>query len=231
MRITYFAHACFGLEGAGLRILMDPYEPMGFGGRMRYTPIPGTWDVVVVSHEHADHDYVVPSFGTPDVLTGPGIAQGLELRTITAPHGDAAGTMEATTRVGRLVLEDLTVVHPGDLAGPLDEAAAAVLRPVDILFVPVGGYFTAGPEEALALIAQLTPRVAIPMHYKTPHADLTIGSLEDFLRDVRYPMRRLNAGAVDLDRDSLPPRTEVWTLRPTTAPCGATALTGARVKP
>lgn len=218
MKITYFAHSCFGLEGAGLRVLLDPYEPGGFGGRMRYTPIPGAWDVVVVSHEHADHDHVAPSFGAPEVLRGPGIARGLELRTVTADHGDAAGTMETSTRVGRLVLEDLALVHTGDLAGPLDESTAAVLRPVDILFVPVGGHFTAGPQEALALIEQLAPRVAIPMHYKTPHADLTIGPLDDFLRVVRHPMRRRVEGSVDLDRDNLPPRTEVWTLRPTGFP-------------
>jgi len=218
MKITYFAHACFGLEGAGLRVLLDPYEPMGFGGRMRYTPIPGTWDVVVVSHEHADHAHVAPSFGTPDVLRGPSTARGLDLRTLTAPHGNAGGTVDATTRVGRLLLEDLAVVHPGDLAGPLDETTAAVLRPVDVLFVPVGGHFTAGPGEALEFIAQIAPRVAIPMHYKTPHADLAIGPLEDFLRDVPYPMRRLSAGTIDLDRDSLPARTEVWTLRPTSLP-------------
>ncbi|MFH1533276.1 MAG: MBL fold metallo-hydrolase [Pseudomonadota bacterium] len=220
MRITYFAHACFGLEGTGLRVLLDPYEPMGFGGRIRYTPIPGTWDVVVVSHEHADHAHVAASFGTPDVLRGPGTARGLDLRVLSAPHGDAGGTVEATTRVGRLVLEDLAVVHLGDLGGPLDETTAAVLRPVDVLFVPVGGHFTAGPAEALDLIAQLNPRVAIPMHYKTPHADLAIGPLEDFLRGVRCPMRRLNVGAIDLDRDSLPARTEVWTLRPTAIPRG-----------
>jgi len=218
MRITYFAHACFGLEGAGLRVLLDPYEPGGFGGRMRYTPIPGAWDVVVVSHEHADHAHIAPSFGTPDVLRGPGVAQGLELRTLTAPHGDAGGTVETSTRVVRFVLEDLAVVHLGDLAGPLDETAAAVLSPVDVLFVPVGGHFTAGPAEALALIAQLAPRVAIPMHYKTPHADLPIGPLDDFLQNVRYPVRKLHTGTVDLDSDSLPARTEVWTLRPTCIP-------------
>lgn len=218
MRITYFAHACFGLEGAGLRVLMDPYEPGGFGGRMRYTAVPGTWDAVVVSHDHADHAHLAPSFGDPTVLRGPGRVQGLELSTLTAPHGDAGGTMETTTRVNRLVLGDLTLVHPGDIAGPLDDATAAVLRPVDILFVPVGGHFTAGPDEALALIAQIAPRVAIPMHYKTPHADLTIGSLEDFLREVRYPMRRLNTGTLDLDPEALPARTEVWTLRPISVP-------------
>jgi len=221
MKITYFAHSCFGLEGAGLRVLLDPYEPGGFGGRMRYTPIPETWDVVIVSHEHADHDHVVPSFGDPAVLRGAGEARGLDLRTLTVPHGDAEGTVDATTRVGRFLLDDLAVVHLGDVAGPLDEAAAAVLRPVDLLFVPVGGYFTAGPAEAMALIAQLAPRVVIPMHYKTPHADLQIGPLEDFLAEVRYPLRRLTAGSVDLDRASVPARTEVWTLRPTTFPRSA----------
>jgi L-ascorbate metabolism protein UlaG (beta-lactamase superfamily) len=217
VRITYFAHACFGLEGDGLRILLDPYEPGGFGGRMRYTPIPGAWDIIVVSHEHDDHAHIAPSFGEPEVLRGTGSARGLELRTHLASHGDAGGTMDATTRVGSLVLENLVLVHPGDLAGPLDEATADDLRPVDVLFVPVGGHFTAGPSEALALIEQLAPRVAIPMHYKTPHADLAIGPLEDFLNLADLPSRRLNS-TVTLDQSTLPTSTEIWTLSPEACP-------------
>ena len=33
--------------------------------------------------------------------------------------------------------------------------------------VPVGGYYTIGPEEAKALIDDLQPKVVIPMHYRT----------------------------------------------------------------
>ena len=218
MRLTYFAHACFGLVGEDLRVLLDPYEPMGFGGRMRYTAIPGTWDALVISHEHADHAHVVPSFGAPVVLREAGTCRGLTLDTWTTAHGDAGGTMETTTRVGRLEVEGLVLVHPGDLAGPLDAATAAAIGPVDVLLVPVGGHFTAGPAEALALIAQIAPRVAIPMHYKTPHADLTIGTLDEFLRVVPYPLRRIEAGTVDLAASPLPTSTEVWTLHPTACP-------------
>jgi L-ascorbate metabolism protein UlaG (beta-lactamase superfamily) len=218
MRITFFAHACFGLAGGGLRVLLDPYEPMGFGGRMRYTPVPGTWDVVIISHEHADHAHLADSFGAPEVLRGPGAVRGLTLKTWTAPHGDAAGTMDTTTRVGRLALDGLVLVHPGDLAGPLDAEVAAALGPVDVLFVPVGGHFTAGPAEALALIAQVAPRVAIPMHYKTPHADLAIGPLDDFLRDSGLPVRRFDPGTADVDGVGLPRSTEIWALQPTRVP-------------
>jgi len=230
MKITYFAHACFGVEARGLRVLLDPYEPGGFGGRVRYTPVPGTWDVVIVSHDHRDHDHVAASFGTPAVLRGPGRARGLELRCLEAPHGDAGGTLTATTRMGRFELEGLALLHPGDVAGPLEPATVAALRPVDVLFLPVGGHFTAGPEEARALVAQLTPRVVIPMHYRTPHADLAIGSLEDFLAVVPWPIRRRGEATVELEAPRLPPRTEIWTLRPLALPpAGAPPRAGGTV--
>lgn len=215
MKVSFFGHAAVGLRAGGIGVLLDPYEPQAFGGRIKYSAIPGRFDVVVISHEHLDHNHVAPSFGNPHVVRGPCTFAGLDFRCLVGAHGDAAGTVDFETRITRFVLDDVAVVHPGDLGAPLSAESCAVLGDVDLLFVPVGGHFTMGPEGAREMIAALRPKVAIPIHYKTPFADLAIGPLQDFL-DLAgsIPVRRFASGEIDISADSLPVRTEIWVLPP-----------------
>lgn len=214
MKIHYYGHAALGLEGdGGMRILLDPYMPGAFDGRMGYGPIPGTWDVVIVSHEHLDHNYIAPSFGKPVVVKGPASVAGLEVATFAGRHGTNEGTMEAATSIARFTLDDLTFVHPGDLAEPVDEALIANLKAPDVLFVPVGGRFTFDGEAAARFVNALCPKVAIPIHFKTAAVDLPIAPPDVFLD--RFPTyRRFGSGSISLTTGSLPSRTQVWYLPP-----------------
>lgn len=214
MKITYFGHSCFGLEEQGLRILMDPYRSGAFNNRFRYRPVPGKWDVVLISHDHEDHNHVMPSFGKPAVLTGPGEGAGLRVRAFQARHGDAGGRVNASTRIFRFELGGLSLVHPGDWNGLGDDSLFGNLVPVDVLFMPVGGTFTAGPEEAEAVLGRLQPKLVLPMHFKTGSADLTILPLEAFVKLTTYPVSRRLASTLDVTPATLPARTTVTVLDP-----------------
>ena len=51
----------------------------------------------------------------------------------------------------------------------------------DCLLIPVGGYYTIDSRQAKQVIAQLSPRVIIPMHYRTDRTGFAqISRLEDF---------------------------------------------------
>ena len=70
----------------------------------------------------------------------------------------------------------------GDLGCPLTPLQRADLLHLDVAMVPVGGYYTIGPEEAKALIDDLQPKVVIPMHYRMGQVGLpAVGEVEDFL--------------------------------------------------
>ena len=74
----------------------------------------------------------------------------------------------------------------------LSEAEKARLRDLDVLMIPVGGFYTIGPEEAWALVRDLRPRVTVPMHYRLGRVGLpAVQELGDFLAladgVVRYP--------------------------------------------
>lgn len=186
--IHFFGHAAFGLVGLDdddreLAVLLDPYEPGGFGGLMGYPPIGFAPDVLLHSHEHADHAHVAPFPGRP-VLGPPlfarpqhtwpeparSLAEALHLETLEVDH-DAWG---GTTRGGQswmmaLTLSGLRVVHAGDI-GELpeqDRLDRLATGGVDLLLLPCGGFFTLGGAEAAELARRLGARVIIPMHTRT----------------------------------------------------------------
>jgi L-ascorbate metabolism protein UlaG (beta-lactamase superfamily) len=108
--------------------------------------------------------------------------------------------------------EGLRVVHLGDLGHPLSDAQIRAIGAVDVLLIPVGGHFTIGPAEADRVIAQLKPRVVIPMHFKTKvNESWPIGTVDDYLRG--RPAKRVGA-KVAITKAGLPAAHETWVLLP-----------------
>lgn len=72
-----------------------------------------------------------------------------------------------------------------------DDALAERLTGLDILLIPVGGYYTIDAQSAAALCHRVQPRMIIPMHYRTQaNADWPIAPVEDFLSPWTRRMRR-----------------------------------------
>jgi L-ascorbate metabolism protein UlaG (beta-lactamase superfamily) len=83
---------------------------------------------------------------------------------------------------------------------------------VDILFVPVGGFFTVDATVASQVCDQLKPRVTIPMHFKTPKCAYPIAGVEDFLRGKKN-VRKIEGSEVGFERERLPAATEIVLLQ------------------
>ena len=63
---TYMGQSTFVLStSTGLKVLLDPVAPMMF----KNEPVDGV-DVVTVSHEHPDHNYVQLAAGSPTIIRG-----------------------------------------------------------------------------------------------------------------------------------------------------------------
>lgn len=215
MQLTFIGHACFLAESStGLRVLMDPYQPYAFEGRMGLRPFTEPVDVVVSTHAHLDHFHVDPTFGDPDVVTEPGQSRGIAFAGIRLPHDADEGARRGWVTGFRFELDGIAIFHPGDLGRPLTDDERARLGRVDVLLVPCGGTFTMGAEQAAAMVAQVRPAIAIPMHYAWPTVQLPLRPLADFLACV--PAHRFVANQpLELSRDALPPPTEVLVLDPT----------------
>lgn len=182
--VTWLGHAAFHLVPVdGPRIVIDPFAPMV--GSYPW-PDPSA-EVVLVTHGHPDHSAVERVRGNPKVVRGPGyhkVAGGTFLG-VNSFHDDQKGKQRGVNTIFVFTLNQVRFAHLGDLGQPsLTREQLRRIGRVDVLFIPVGGHFTIDAREADRIIAQLRPRIVVPMHYKTQHtADrLPIVGVEGFLK-------------------------------------------------
>jgi L-ascorbate metabolism protein UlaG (beta-lactamase superfamily) len=184
MKIKYIGHSCFLVTtDSGTRIITDPYEPGCYDGAVKYRPVGQEADIVLVSHGHADHSHIASVSGNPRVVeeSGAKTIDGIKILGVSTYHDTSEGSERGSNIIFRFEVDGLALCHLGDIGHTLDDATAHQLKPVDILMMPVGGFFTISSEEADALIDSLRPGLVIPMHFKTEGADFPIAPVEDFL--------------------------------------------------
>jgi L-ascorbate metabolism protein UlaG (beta-lactamase superfamily) len=184
MRVEWFGQSAFRLDAAGKTIAIDPFGDMSALSRDRgiqwdYPAIAGLEpDLLLVTHEHSDHNAVEVIGGDPHTLRATAGRLDSPIGPVTAiasEHDDSAGTERGPNTIFVFELDGVRVCHMGDFGqSSLREEQAAAIGEVDLLFVPVGGGFTIGAEQATLIVERLSPRWVVPMHYRTPR----IGFLE-----------------------------------------------------
>jgi len=213
MKVKWLGHSCFLITYKdGTRLITDPYE---VGGGINYSPIEETADVVVVSHGHGDHSNVSAVQGKPEVVRGDGTktAKGIQFRGIATYHDASQGTQRGPNTVFCFTVDDIKLCHLGDLGHVLDPEQVTGIGAVDILLVPVGGYFTIDASAASQVCDQLKPKVVLPMHFKTPKCAYSIASVEDFLKGKKN-VRKVGDSGVEFEREKLPAAAEIVLLQP-----------------
>jgi L-ascorbate metabolism protein UlaG (beta-lactamase superfamily) len=76
---------------------------------------------------------------------------------------------------------------------------------VDVLFIPVGGFYTIGPEQARKVMESIKPKVTVPMHYRLPGMSAifnTLSTVEDFIRGDDN-VRRLDGPSFTISKTDL----------------------------
>jgi len=213
MKIEWLGHACFLIiSRGGLRVITDPYA---VGGGINYSPIRETADIVLISHDHGDHNNVSAVQGKPDVIKGSGttIVEGIPFRGVATSHDASQGQQRGLNTVFCFTMDDLALCHLGDLGHVLSAGQVTEIGAVDILFVPVGGFFTIDAVVASQVCDQLKPRIAIPMHFKTPKCTYPIAGVEDFLKGKKGA-RKVVGNEVEFEREDLPTGIEIVLLQP-----------------
>lgn len=213
MKIKWLGHACFLITSRdGLRVITDPYA---VGGGINYSPIKETADVVVVSHDHGDHSNVSTVQGKPEVVKGSvtKTARGIQFKGIASYHDASQGTQRGLNTVFCFAIDNMKLCHLGDLGHVLDPEQVNEIGAVDILFAPVGGFFTIDASVASQVCDQLKPKVVIPMHFKTLKCAYPIAGVEDFLGG-KENVRRVGNSEADFERERLPAATEIVLLQP-----------------
>ena len=183
MHVEWYGQSAFLLSTDDASVAIDPFADMsGLASRgmpFEYPPISGVEaQLLLVTHEHADHNGIEAIGGDPTILrsTAGRLESPIgEVMAIASEHDDQAGTARGPNTIFVFAFDGLRVCHFGDFGqSALREEQAAAIGEVDLLFVPVGGGFTIGAEQANDVVDRLSPRWAVPMHYRTPR----IGFLE-----------------------------------------------------
>lgn len=212
MIIKWLGHSCFLITSErGLRVIMDPYS---VGGGISYSSIEETADIVVVSHDHFDHNAVSAVRGKPEVVKGSGIktVRGIQFRGIATYHDTSQGKQRGTNTVFCFTLGDIKLCHLGDLGHLLSQAQINEIGAVDILFIPTGGFYTIDAADASKVCDQLKPKVIIPMHFKTAKCDFPISGVEDFIRNKKNA-RKMDSSQIEFKLGELPAATEIVVLK------------------
>ncbi|MDD2648185.1 MAG: MBL fold metallo-hydrolase [Eubacteriales bacterium] len=171
MIIRWIGHSCFMLTSTdGTMIVTDPFDESVKCVFPSIEP-----DAVTVSHQHHDHNAVSRFGNSPRVFSEYGsedeIFPEIKLRGFLTYHDDEKGAKRGENIVYMMEIDGIRVLHLGDLGCSLDEDTIAEIGRVDVLMIPVGGFFTMDAETAARITKRLSPSVVIPMHYKNESTD------------------------------------------------------------
>jgi L-ascorbate metabolism protein UlaG (beta-lactamase superfamily) len=214
MKIKYYGHSAFMITtDTGVRIITDPYKSGSFGGALSYGKIIDEADIVLASHDHDDHNYTKDINGKFTHITKAGThnVKGLKIRAIPSHHDTSKGKERGDNLIFVIDADGLTIVHAGDLGHTLEENALMEIGKVDILLIPVGGFYTIDAREAAKVMTGLKPAITIPMHFKTDKCNFPIANVEEFIGNKKG-VKRVNSSEIEINKESLPKEHEIIVL-------------------
>jgi len=172
--IRWFGQSAF-LAAGSTSVFVDPFGDMsGLEARgitWGYPAIEGaTADVLLVTHDHGDHNAVDVVGGDPAVFRSAGTHESPlgQIVGVASEHDDVAGTQRGANTIFRFELDGLSYAHFGDFGqAALRPEQKKALGTVDVLLLPVGDGPTIGGERAAQVVRELRPRLVVPHHYRT----------------------------------------------------------------
>lgn len=209
LEISWYGQAMFTIRGEGKTVCVDPVSPeTGY----EYGQVDA--DLVLVSHEHYDHNYVEGVRGYREVLRGSGVREfdGLKITGLPCFHDEEAGALRGENTIFTWEMEKMKLAHLGDLGHTPDPETMDTLSGLDIIMIPVGGVFTIDGSQAAGLAALVAPTLVIPMHYSTPHCNVGVDKLDLFVRDFEGDIKRVDERPLRITSGSLPRSTEAWVI-------------------
>lgn len=184
MEIKYLGHSSFLIRTKTARIVTDPFDPKVVGLKLPKTEA----DIVTISHHHKDHDGGLTQIdGKPSVFDWPGQFEknGVRIWGYRTSHDKVQGQERGENIMYKFEADGISVLHCGDLGMIPDNTFLDEVGDVDVLLVPVGGYYTIDSQEAIDLIKKAEPSIVVPMHYGSENVLIKeLAPLSDFLKKI-----------------------------------------------
>lgn len=190
-QLTFYGHACFGLQTAQYRLLFDPYLSGNPAAAISAEQVEA--EFILVSHGHGDHlgdavkiarrcdAMVIAVAEIATWLRGQGVkthAQHLGgsfrhpfglCKFTLALHGSSLpdGSYGGNPAGFLLTLHDGKKIYFAGDTGLFGDMRLIGDEGVEVAILPIGDNYTMGPADALRAVEFLRPRIVIPMHYNT----------------------------------------------------------------
>lgn len=215
--IWWYGQACFKIKGKNASLVFDPYDASFTG----FSPLKLTADIVLVSHDHQDHNNVGAVAASeegkevPFVITGPGEYEtsGVNVVGITSFHDDKQGALRGKNTIYHVTCDEVTIVHLGDLGQKkLTQEQVEAILPCDVLLIPVGSVYTISGRDAPDIVAQVEPKIIIPMHYRLAGLKFDLEPVEPFLAAMGKE-KLASQAKLSISRERLPQEPEVVLLQ------------------
>jgi len=188
MEIMFLGHSCFRIKGKKSSVVVDPYsKEIGF-------LLPKVKaDAVVISHDHFDHNDVSRVEDYRVKITEPGEYEvgGIKIVGIASFHDEVKGAKRGENTIYKIVVDDIVVVHLGDLGTKLTDEQIEDLNRVEVLLLPVGGKYTIGADEAVEIVKELNPAIVVPMHFKEQGKKVDVGTVGQFIEKIGLEARKV----------------------------------------
>lgn len=188
MNIQYYGHSCFKISikpaGRGqeeVNLFIDPFDK-SIGLR----PPQGQADVVLVTHDHSDHNNVEALKGEPRIINLPGeySVRGINIIGIPSYHDTNNGKEKGDNTIYLIDSEDIKICHLGDLGCDLNEKQLEKIGGVNVLMIPIGGKYTLDYKKAIENIKKIEPNIIIPIHFKIKNSTVDIADEKNFCLEM-----------------------------------------------
>lgn len=210
MEIAWFGQAAFRLKGKTATIVTDPFDPDFIGLKIPKLEA----NIITSSHMHGDHNNLGAVSGAEFIANGPGEYEikGVAFTGVSSWHDNKERAERGPNIIFTFNVDGVRIAHLGDLGQlALTDSQVEDIGDVDVVLVPVGGVFTINASVAAKVVAQLEPKIVIPMHYALPGLKVDLEPVDHFLKEMGKegvaPVTKLTVSA-----DKLPEEPQVVVL-------------------
>ncbi len=223
MKLTYFGHSAFQIETGGTTLLFDPFITGNKHAERKIGVDALQPDIILLTHAHSDHwgdtmriarrtnALIVGNWEIADYVsrkenydnTRPMNTGGWwnapfgRVKMTYARHSSSFpdGTYGGNPNGFVLELEGKTVYNTGDTCPFAEMAWTGEEHAIDLALMPIGDYFTMGPEDALRAVKMLRPKLTVPLHFGTfPNIEIDLNRWTGGMGAAGFKTRVMDAG-------------------------------------
>lgn len=195
MEIVFLGHSSFKITGKDSVVTTDPFKPEMVG--LKFPSVEA--DIVTVSHAHEDHNNISQVRGFKKALTSAGEYEmgGVSVIGIQSFHDDKEGKERGVNIIFVIEIDGLRLAHLGDLGHRLSKEIVSEMGQIDILMIPVGGFYTIDSSVASEIARNIDPKIIIPMHYKMNGMNESLASklepVENFVKEMELKTETMSS--------------------------------------